>query len=98
MKNLQAVITVAVIFLFRPTGLLSQDRNLFDYGYPEITQYTPQDYQAHSQTWGITQDSKGRMYFGSSDGVLQYDGVTEVHAISGSLVHIIVRLSLISLS
>lgn len=38
--------------------------------------YTPKDYDADAQNWAILQDRRGIMYFGNSDGVLEYDGVS----------------------
>ena len=45
-------------------------------GIPVIKNYTPKEYQAHSQNWAIVQDKKGIMYFGNSNGLLEYDGVS----------------------
>lgn len=45
-----------------------------DYGYPDLTNYTPNDYKAHAQIWQILQASNGLMYFGNGEGVLAYDG------------------------
>lgn len=45
-----------------------------DYGYPELTNYTPNDYKAHAQVWQVIQASNGLMYFGNGEGVLSYDG------------------------
>ena len=44
-------------------------------GRPFITNYYPKDYHGHAQNWAISQDSKGIMYFGNGNGLLQYDGV-----------------------
>lgn len=41
-----------------------------------IRNYPPDEYGAHNQNWAILQDSRGVMYFGNSDGVLEYDGVS----------------------
>jgi hypothetical protein len=45
-------------------------------GIPFIQNYAPKDYHADSQNWAIVQDRRGIMYFGNSDGVLEYDGVS----------------------
>jgi len=39
-----------------------------------IRNYPPDEYGAHNQNWAILQDSRGVMYFGNSDGALEYDG------------------------
>lgn len=43
-------------------------------GLPQIQNYSPDDYSAFDQNWGVTQDSSGRMYFANGYGVLSYDG------------------------
>ncbi len=43
-------------------------------GEPFIKNYTPRDYGANFQNWGITQDDRGIMYFANNDGLLEYDG------------------------
>ncbi len=40
-----------------------------------ITNYSPIEYGASNQVWGITQDNRGLMYF-AADNVLEYDGVS----------------------
>ncbi len=67
---------IAVLFICHATLLFGQDKGLFDRGFPQITQYTPQTYKAHSQTWGIIQSQNGKMYFGNGDGILEFDGVS----------------------
>jgi signal transduction histidine kinase/CheY-like chemotaxis protein/ligand-binding sensor domain-containing protein len=44
-------------------------------GRPFITNYAPKLYDANPQNWCIEQDHRGVMYFGNSDGILEYDGV-----------------------
>jgi serine phosphatase RsbU (regulator of sigma subunit)/ligand-binding sensor domain-containing protein len=39
-----------------------------------IKNYTPQEYRANQQNWAIAQDRRGIMYFGNSDGLLEFDG------------------------
>jgi signal transduction histidine kinase/CheY-like chemotaxis protein len=36
--------------------------------------YTPRDYGAHGQNWAVVQDSRGIIYAGNNDGVLEFDG------------------------
>ncbi len=45
-------------------------------GTPFIRNYSPTEYGAHNQNWGIVQDPRGVMYFGNSHGLLEYDGVS----------------------
>jgi signal transduction histidine kinase/ligand-binding sensor domain-containing protein len=43
-------------------------------GLPTITTYSPRDYKGHNQIWSIIQDDRGWMYFGTSAGIIEYDG------------------------
>jgi len=43
-------------------------------GFPEIINFSPKEYDAFRQSWTITQDNRGVMYFGNTDGLLEYDG------------------------
>ena len=46
-----------------------------EYGEPFIRNYTPKEYGADVQNWGVAQDDQGIMYFANNDGLLEYDGV-----------------------
>ena len=39
-----------------------------------IQNYSPKTYQASPQNWSIVQDKRGVMFFGNTDGILEYDG------------------------
>ncbi|MCF8374228.1 MAG: hypothetical protein K9H64_21580 [Bacteroidales bacterium] len=41
-----------------------------------IRNYSPQEYGSSTQNWAVIQDSRGVMYFGNSEGILEYDGVS----------------------
>jgi ligand-binding sensor domain-containing protein/DNA-binding CsgD family transcriptional regulator len=43
-------------------------------GIPHIINYPKKVYGAAMQNWCITQDSRGFMYFGNNDGILEFDG------------------------
>lgn len=43
---------------------------------PIISHFAPLTYRMGLQNWTCTQDARGTMYFGNSDGVLTYDGYT----------------------
>jgi signal transduction histidine kinase/ligand-binding sensor domain-containing protein len=43
-------------------------------GFPAIKNYSPKEYDAYRQNWVITQDNRGVMYFGNTDGLLEFDG------------------------
>ncbi len=50
--------------------------NAQEQGKPFIKNYLAEDYKAHVQNWAIIQDNRGVMYFGNTDGILEYDGVS----------------------
>ncbi|HEY5368498.1 MAG TPA: two-component regulator propeller domain-containing protein [Hanamia sp.] len=43
-------------------------------GLPQIINYSKDDYHGGSQTWNITQDSSGKMYFANNEGLISFDG------------------------
>jgi len=43
-------------------------------GIPHIINYPKKVYGAATQNWCVAQDSRGFMYFGNNDGVLEFDG------------------------
>lgn len=45
-------------------------------GRPFVRNYTPKEYNAAPSNWAIVQDSRGVMYFGNAEGILEYDGVS----------------------
>ena len=47
---------------------------LSDLGAPLIQNYDAKIYKAHSQNWAALQDQRGVMYFGNSQGILEFDG------------------------
>ncbi|MFD2200406.1 ATP-binding protein [Shivajiella indica] len=44
-------------------------------GLPLISNYTSKIYKGHSQIWSVIQDDRGIMYFGTTSGITEYDGV-----------------------
>jgi serine phosphatase RsbU (regulator of sigma subunit) len=65
-------LTIIVVFLFHLT-ILSQKPST---GNPIIKNFSPAEYGASSQNWSITQDSRGVMFFGNTQAVLEFDGTT----------------------
>jgi serine phosphatase RsbU (regulator of sigma subunit) len=41
-----------------------------------IRNYPPSEYRASQQNWAIAEDTRGIMYFGNNDGLLEYDGIS----------------------
>ena len=69
MKN---VFLILILF----TSITNQAQTFGEIGKPFITNWSPKDYEAHSQNWAIIQDNRGIMYIGNSSGVLEFDGVS----------------------
>ena len=44
------------------------------FGKPFVLNYKAKEYRAHVQNWSAIQDNRGIMYFGNSDGLIEYDG------------------------
>ena len=47
-----------------------------DTGSYVFKQFTADQYTASPQNWDIAQDPRGVMYFGNTDGVLEFDGIS----------------------
>lgn len=45
-------------------------------GKPLIENYSHKTYKSNRQVWALVQDQRGFMYFGTEEGLLEYDGVT----------------------
>lgn len=58
-------------FLVRNDTLAQQN---YELGSPFIQNYTPKDYDADPQNWCMEQDHRDLMYFGNTNGILEYDG------------------------
>ena len=64
---------ITVLFLLQTSNNLFGQINK-EIGRPFITNYAPNLHDANPQNWCIEQDDRGVMYFGNSDGILEYDG------------------------
>ncbi|TXI96681.1 MAG: GGDEF domain-containing protein, partial [Burkholderiaceae bacterium] len=59
------------VFSAQFSGALAQ---LNEMRAPLIQNYDAKIYKAHSQNWAALQDQRGVMYFGNSQGILEFDG------------------------
>lgn len=66
------IITLVFLIFLQTEGLSQTNPEL---GFPLITNYSPKDYKGHGQVWGVIQGENGVMYFGTSAGITEYDGV-----------------------
>lgn len=79
--TLCAILMVLLFPILRSYGQEKKNYTVFDdtfynAGFPFIHNYSPKDYNGHGQCWGVAQGLNGLMYYGNSEGVLQYDGST----------------------
>lgn len=58
-----------ICFFLLKITLFAQEQGNFN-----IQNYSPKEYGAYVQNWGVVQDNRGAMYFANGDGVLKYDG------------------------
>jgi signal transduction histidine kinase/DNA-binding response OmpR family regulator len=68
-----------LVFTSLVIGLFScSPQNLFcqNAGFKYLRNYTPNEYDGHSQNWCILQDKRGLIYVGNHDGLLEFDGVS----------------------
>lgn len=70
------LVCTCLSWLIIQTCLVGQEMNSEKiYGLPFIQNYSPEDYGAAGQNWGVTQDTLGIMYFANTSGIISFDGV-----------------------
>jgi len=63
------------IFLFSSISFSQELNNHYNnIGQPFIKFFSPKEYNASYQNWCVNQDKRGIIYFGNTDGILEYDG------------------------
>ena len=60
---------VGILFLLFSDAIISQET-----GFIKIKNYTPQEYKAYPQNWGIAQSENGILYFANTVGIIEFDG------------------------
>ena len=65
-----AALLLAVVAAFPLSAALSPESGAFVF-----QTYSPKSYGASPQNWAIAQDARGVMYFGNTEGVLEFDGL-----------------------
>ena len=63
-----------ILICFVLLGWQATHAQIKDIGLPNIVNHSKSVYNASTQNWSITQSSKGFIYFGNNDGVLEYNG------------------------
>lgn len=69
---------ILILVLLFTSVLLSQNLH-YDYLYvtkPFSEYFSPNDYNAGADNWSIARDNRGIMYFGNSQGLLEFDGTS----------------------
>jgi signal transduction histidine kinase/DNA-binding response OmpR family regulator len=46
------------------------------YGYKYLTNYSPEEYDSHSQNWSVLQDKRGIIYVANQACLLEFDGIS----------------------
>jgi hypothetical protein len=69
---MKSLIIFIFLFLIQTLNLFAQLNN--EEGNPFIRNFTPKEYKGAEQIWAIVQDSRGVMYFGNGNGVMEFDG------------------------
>ena len=71
--------TATILLLLSFTGTAravpTENTSLEPGGTPFLSTYRCQDYDTHPQNWATVQDSRRVMYFGNTEGVLEFDGI-----------------------
>ncbi|WP_373495066.1 hypothetical protein, partial [Aquiflexum sp.] len=77
MKPLTGIFKIIFAFVaFAMTLAESPAQELFDAGYPPITNYLPKEYGGFPANWAITQDERGIIFVGNSGGLMEFDGIS----------------------
>lgn len=68
--------TYTFLLLFFTIHIFGGQAQVKETGIPFIVNHLRTTYNASTQNWSITQNSKGYMYFGNNDGILEFDGTS----------------------
>src|SRR5215472_2127670 len=69
---MRKVVAITVNCLFICSSLFAQTNS--ETGGQPVINYSPKEYNAEFQNWAAIQRKNGIMYFGNSDGLLEFDG------------------------
>lgn len=74
MMNIKTLSFLLILLLIAPTYSNAQSI-INSYGIPFTKSFSRKDYKGGTQTWSITQDNRGIMYFANNTGILEFDGI-----------------------
>jgi serine phosphatase RsbU (regulator of sigma subunit)/ligand-binding sensor domain-containing protein len=69
--SISKFLTLLLVFALFSFTAKAQVKNL---GLPYIINFSAEEYHAHKQNWAVIEDKRGIMYFGNTNGVLEFDG------------------------
>ncbi len=79
MKKIFSILTFFILFFILHASFFIEHafaQTIKSHGIPFIKNYGPDVYEAASQNWAICQDKRGVMFFGNTEGLLEFDGTS----------------------
>ena len=73
MRYLLLVFQILILEVL-PFEISAQSMKFETRGLPPLKLYSPKEYGASRQSWGILQDDRGILFFGNNEGLLTFDG------------------------
>ncbi|PLX09423.1 MAG: hypothetical protein C0596_02475 [Marinilabiliales bacterium] len=64
--------TITILLLSLIFSLYSYSQGI-EHGVPALKNYSPKDYGQESQNFSLLQDQNSIMYFGNSNGIMEFD-------------------------
>lgn len=71
MKKIKLLFVLIISF-----AINTFSQHFSEIGSPFIQNFKPEQYNANNQNWAIVQDNRGIMYFGNTNGILEFDNNT----------------------
>ncbi|MGH1366820.1 MAG: hybrid sensor histidine kinase/response regulator transcription factor [Calditrichia bacterium] len=82
MRHIRATCILLMILVSSILFAQTNSENWREAGVPYIQNYSPSDYGYNPQNWAAAQDEAGILYFGNTDGLLEFDGTHwKLHAL-----------------
>jgi len=71
---MKAIYLKHIILIFLSLLSVYAKAQIKDIGLPSIINHPTHEYDASTQNWSVTQSSRGFLYFGNNDGIMEYNG------------------------